>query len=193
MLKHNRPSSLVGKLSGGSSSFVSPDYPFRYSPACNSVVDKNKLNPYSGTNLLQHNMAAGTAEAYSGLSNGVPASSPSPGPAPSPSPSPSFKEKLSRKDFPKDISDFRLFQKCNKGKSLDVNPSPMYSVSEEAWESEPEDPSHQEEGEKAEEEVVSQEEALEEVKEMERFPQEQTPVVDTCISPLEGALDLTWI
>ncbi|KAJ8368556.1 hypothetical protein SKAU_G00085840 [Synaphobranchus kaupii] len=184
MMKHNKPSTLGGKLTGGSSSFVYPDHHFRYSPASTTGQDKSKLT------LLQHNAAAGTSEANNGLSNGFPASSPSPGPAsspspgPTPSPTPSLtdsKEKLPRKDFPKDISDFRLFQKCHKGKSSGLNPCTMYSVSEEAGESDPGNlPRQEEEGEKEEEEVVACQEEVGE--EMERFLPEQTPKVDTCIS-----------
>ncbi|XP_035239889.1 short transient receptor potential channel 4-like [Anguilla anguilla] len=201
LMKHNRPSSLGGKLGVSSSSFVYPDHPFRYSPACTAAQDKGTLTLYSGTSLLQHgDAAAGGSEAHGGLSNGFPTSGPSPSPGPAPSTgdnTSSSKEKLPRKDFPKDITDLRLFQKSHKNKSPGLSPCTIYSVSEEEGESDPEDPPcRDEEGEEEgeEEEAASQEEAeveVEEAKEMDRFLQGQTPEEETRVSSSEGGSTLT--
>ncbi|KAJ8391483.1 hypothetical protein AAFF_G00089570 [Aldrovandia affinis] len=143
MMKHSKPSMLGGKISSGSSSLVYPDHPFKYSPAHNAGQDKSQLNLYTVTTMFQQSSAASTSGAYSGLSNGLPAT----GSAPD-----SSKEKLPRRDFPKDISNFGLFQKQHKGKHPRPNPNAMYSVSEEVGESDPEELARTEEEEEEEEE-----------------------------------------
>ncbi|KAI1893610.1 hypothetical protein AGOR_G00125490 [Albula goreensis] len=151
MMKNTKPSTLGGKVcSGGSSSLVYPDHPFKYSPSCPTNQGNTKLDLFSVSTMLQQNPSAAASEAHNGLPNGCPSSGPAPGPN-----SDSSKENLPQKDFSKSTSDFGLFQKRNKCKILGPNPSMMYSVSE-AGESDLEDPVCKEEEEEEEEKKEEQ-------------------------------------
>ncbi|XP_036392835.1 short transient receptor potential channel 4-like isoform X2 [Megalops cyprinoides] len=187
MMKHNRPSLSGCKLSAGSSSLVYPDHPFKYSPEC--TPGQQKQNLHSVTAAIQPGCAAGTSEAYNGLANGYVGSISDA----------SSKEKLQRREFPKDISNFGLFQR-RKGKKPGPNPNTIYSLSEEAGEPDPEDQtcaetekeelvglSSKEDGE-ATDALVSQveEEVGEEaVEEMEKSPLKQTAEGDVYASSKE--------
>ncbi|KAG9348447.1 hypothetical protein JZ751_002182, partial [Albula glossodonta] len=155
MMKNTKPSTLGGKVcSGGSSSLVYPDHPFKYSPSCPTNQGNTKLDLFSVSTILQQNpSAAAASEAHNGLPNGCPSSGPAPGPN-----SDSSKENLPQKDFSKSTSDFGLFQKRNKCKILGPNPSMMYSVSE-AGESDLEDPVCKEEEKKEEQPGMSERKA----------------------------------
>ncbi|KAJ8338929.1 hypothetical protein SKAU_G00357150 [Synaphobranchus kaupii] len=195
MMRGTKPCLQGGKSgTGATSSLAYPDRPLKYSPAATAEQPtKGKLNLFSVTTLLQQSSASSKlAEAFNGLANGSAALLPVPSQAlPS-----RDKLQLQRKDFPKDISDFGLFQKRRKGNAAGPNPNKIYSVSEEVGEveteeagqdgggEEPAGPSTNEEGDGVERTGCREEE--EENKqdvEKESRPQEQMADSDTCTSP----------
>ncbi|KAG7484450.1 hypothetical protein MATL_G00049450 [Megalops atlanticus] len=183
MMKGSKTCLQGGKASAGASNLAYTDRPLLYSPSPPADQQKSKLNLFNVTTMLQQSSAASKAsEAFNGLANGSAALVP---------------HKLQRKDFPKDISDFRLFQRRHKG---GANPGKIYSVSEEVAESdmgelgcagreeEPAGPLANEEGEgiMGTEGTECQEEKEEEKEEEEKegSPQEKAADNDTCASLL---------
>lgn len=124
------------KGSTAASSLAYPDHSLKYTPAPSGGQQKNKLNLFDVTNMLKQNPAGSRSpEAFNGLANGslfLPAEAPST----------STSSALHRKDFPKNISDFSLYQKRHRGGNLGHTPSKIYSVSEEVDELDPEQPGH---------------------------------------------------
>lgn len=126
MLKGKNPCPQAGIVSSGASSLVYPDHSFKYSPKFPPAQPQSKLHLFNVTTtiLQQSSAAATTLEAFNKLANGSMVHTPDV----------STKDRLARKDFPKNISDFGLFQNCQKGRS--PNPSnQMYAVSEEVGQS----------------------------------------------------------
>ena len=137
MMKGTKPSLQGGKSAAGASNLAYPDRPLKYSPApAGEQSGKGKLNLFSVTTLLQQSSASSKppGETFNGLANGSAALLPAPNAPPS-----RDKAGQQRKDFPKDISDFGLFQKRRKGNTTaGPNPNKIYSVSEEVGEVETE-------------------------------------------------------
>ncbi|XP_030634013.1 short transient receptor potential channel 4b [Chanos chanos] len=118
LMKGNRTCVPVPKLNTTASNTTYPDHSALYSTVLSTGQQKSKLNLYDVTTILQHHCAE------SALANG----------SVSALPECSSKEKT-RKDFPKDITDFSLFQKTHKRTNHCSNPNKIYSVTEEVGES----------------------------------------------------------
>ncbi|XP_023661070.1 short transient receptor potential channel 4 isoform X2 [Paramormyrops kingsleyae] len=124
------------KGSTAASSLTYPDHSLKYTPAPSGGQQKNKLNLFDVTNMLKQNPAGSRSpEAFNGLANGSLL-------LPAEGPSTSTSSALHRKDFPKNISDFSLYQRRRRGGNLGHTPSKIYSVSEEVDELDPEQPGH---------------------------------------------------
>ncbi|KAG9351782.1 hypothetical protein JZ751_023033, partial [Albula glossodonta] len=190
MMKGTKTCLQGGKSATGATSLAFADRPLKYSTASSGEQPKSKLNLYNVTTLLQQSAAASkAADTFNGLANGSAALL-------APPPTSRDKPVLQRKDFPKDISDFGLFQKRRRSSAAGPNPNKIYSVSEEVGEGEMEErgpkgkekdsaePSANVEGDGMEltgcqlKEVEEKEEA-----ENESFPQEEVDDSDTCTSP----------
>ncbi|KAJ8275579.1 hypothetical protein COCON_G00073310 [Conger conger] len=195
MMKGTKPS-LQGTKSGtGASNLAYPDRPLKYSAAPpGEQSGKGKLNLFNVTTLLQQSAASSKApaETFNGLANGSAALLPAPQAPPA-----RDKAQLQRKDFPKDISDFGLFQKRRKGNAASgPNPNKIYSVSEEVGEAESEELRRERDGEEllADEEgpgvgqAGCREEEAEDEGEAQKdsHPQEEMAEGDTCTSAAGG-------
>ncbi|XP_035288298.1 short transient receptor potential channel 4a isoform X1 [Anguilla anguilla] len=196
MMRGTKPSLQAGKAIAGASSLAYPDRPLKYSPAPPAEQpSKGKLNLFSVTTaLLQQSSASSKPEAFNGLANGSAALLPGPQ-----APPPRDRPQLQRKDFPKDISDFGLFQKRRKGGAAAVaaaavaggpNPNRIYSVSEEVGEAEagegeePAGPSANQEGQGVGQTGCrEEEEGNKEEVEKDSHPQEEMADGDACTSP----------
>uniref|UniRef100_A0A8C9THH7 Transient receptor potential cation channel subfamily C member 4 n=1 Tax=Scleropages formosus TaxID=113540 RepID=A0A8C9THH7_SCLFO len=145
------------KVGSGASSLAYPDHPLKCTPSPPSGHQKSKLNLFDVTTMLKQSSGGPKpSEAFNGLANGsalLPADNPT-----------GSRERLQRKDFPRDISNFGLFQRQRRGNNPGHNPNKIYSVSEEIDESDPEEsnrsgkevkPSGPSTGEEAEQMVVS--------------------------------------
>ncbi|KAM6986807.1 short transient receptor potential channel 4a [Aplochiton taeniatus] len=137
MMKTGKPGAQGGKPCS-SSSLAYPDRPLKLSPTPPAGQTKNKPNLFSVTaSILQQGGATAsgppasprTPEALNRLANGL---------APQPADGSSRDKPTQRKDFPKDISDFGLFQRRHRaGAGGGAGPlsGNMYPVSEEKGES----------------------------------------------------------
>ncbi|KAJ8412503.1 hypothetical protein AAFF_G00128390 [Aldrovandia affinis] len=113
MMKGTKPCLQGGKSGAGASNLALPDCPLKYSPATSAEKPKSKLTLFNVTTLLQQSaVTSKPAETFNGLANGSAALLP-PNTVPA-----KDKLQLQRKDFPKDISDFGLFQKRRKCSAL---------------------------------------------------------------------------
>ncbi|XP_031429975.2 short transient receptor potential channel 4b [Clupea harengus] len=178
MMKGNRSCMPALSPREGACGFSDHLLPYSLPPALGPSSQRAKLNLYEVTTILQHHNvdATASAEPIGSIANGTanppwgeaclysskstcsaacsPASSSSSS-ASSSSASASSRERASRKDFPKDISNFGLFQKSqSKKSSRGPSQSSIYSLSEEADESDGEKT-----GEKAGEEQHEEAEA----------------------------------
>lgn len=117
MMKGNRKSSRANKQGTAVSDVPHPDGSLQYPPA---LQQNKKLHLYDVTAVLQQQNSEETRETLGCLVNGSPVVLADP----------ALKDKA-RKDFPKDFTDFGLFQK----KHTILNPNKIYSLAEEAKES----------------------------------------------------------
>lgn len=117
MMKGNQKSTRANKPGTAASDVSHPDGSLQYP----SALQKNKkLHLYDVTAVLQQQNSEETRESLGCLVNGSPAVLADP----------LLKDKA-RKDFPKDFTDFGLFQK----KHTILNPNKIYSLAEESKES----------------------------------------------------------
>ncbi|MGH0184866.1 UNVERIFIED_CONTAM: hypothetical protein FKN15_016310 [Acipenser sinensis] len=109
------------KLGTGASNLANVGESCKYDAATSGTTQKSKLHLFDVTSLLQQRPTFSVSEGYNGLINGSALLV-------------SDKGKQQKRDFPKDMSNFGLFQRRQKINSIDRNTNKIYSVSEEAGE-----------------------------------------------------------
>ncbi|XP_051965988.1 short transient receptor potential channel 4-like [Xyrauchen texanus] len=117
MMKGNQKCTRVNKPSTTASDFSHPEYSFQRS---STLQQNNKLSLSDVTTVLQHHKSEETRYLTNGSALALA--------------DPLSKDKA-RKDFPKDFTDFGLFPKTYKQTGLCLNPNNIYSLTEEARES----------------------------------------------------------
>ncbi|XP_062308993.1 short transient receptor potential channel 4-like [Osmerus eperlanus] len=138
--KPGLPAAAGGAVGGGAggSSLAYPDRPLKVSPSPPAGPVKSKRNLLSVTaTILQQGASPGASssprspEASGGLGNGA---------APLLSDGASADRAGQKKDFPKAVGDFGLFQRRHRGGAGGGNPANMASLSEETGESDVDEP-----------------------------------------------------
>lgn len=109
------------KLGTGASNLANVGESCKYDAATSGTTQKSKLHLFDVTSLLQQRPKSNVSEGYNGLINGSALLV-------------SDKGTQQKRDFPKDMSNFGLFQRRQKINSIDRNTNKIYSVSEEAGE-----------------------------------------------------------
>ncbi|MGH0145634.1 UNVERIFIED_CONTAM: hypothetical protein FKN15_006212 [Acipenser sinensis] len=109
------------KLGTGASNLANVGESCKYDAATTGTTQKSKLHLFEVTSLLQQRPTFSVSEGFNGLINGSALLV-------------SDKGKQQKRHFPKDMSNFGLFQRRQKINSIDRNTNKIYSVSEEAGE-----------------------------------------------------------